>query len=681
MIYKETGLWVICLWLCLSHRCWAVDELSLALAVNPQSVESLTIANHYASLRQIPSRCIVALPDVPAGLSCSYEPFKTRILEPLLTSIHARGLSQQTDVIAYSAGFPTAIDLTVPMQAKTDLHQVFTKMGATNGLTMLYQLLDDKQLAFLSPRCNFYARPDLANLQLNPFFDDDRQAFESVAAAQSPQEVKAAITTLRALLKKHPQQWPLRYRLAKLQVAAGQSVEAFQTIAAMQQDRVAYRKLFEQDKAFASVKDNRLYLKQLENMPNILPNRIPPLAFSSSIAWGQNGLPLGTGTLPSRQKQPGPSYRLSAMLAVTAGRGTTLAEAITILQRAAQADRKGEKATFYFSDSADVRSTTRSPLFKEAADLLKALGHQTIIDIDRLPQKQSKLMGAMLGSANYDWPAAGNQLLPGSIAENLTSTSGVLHQGNDQTPMVELLRAGAAGTSGTVTEPYALQFKFPTPHLFAYYAAGLSLIEAFYLSVESPYQLLIVGDPLCRPYGSELAQKLEITSIDSEDRSLALQLKYPNGLPAATKQILQLKVYLDGLFVFSVKPFETLKVNELKLAPGWHTLDVVTIHDHPLRYPTRHSRTFVVGDPSRLPKLTVVSQDQAQLSAQIDCKLAKQFAIEHLGRNIWEANADQDTAQLKISQTGYGPVKLRPLALIDDVWVAGEPIVHQVPMP
>ncbi len=211
-----------------------------------------------------------------------------------------------------------------------------------------------------------------------------------------------------------------------------------------------------------------------------------------------------------RYDTPGPSYLLSTVLAVTQGRGTTLAEAIDVLERAASADGKGEKATFYFSDSSDVRSTTRSPLFKDAAAILRDLGHNVIIDIDRLPQKQSRLMGVMLGSANYDWPAAQNQMLPGAIAENLTSTSGVLHQNNDQTSMVELLRGGAAATSGTVTEPFALQFKFPTPHLFAYYAAGLSLAESFYLAVESPYQLLIVGDPLCRPYGVEHASKFEI---------------------------------------------------------------------------------------------------------------------------------------------------------------------------
>ena len=41
-------------------------------------------------------------------------------------------------------------------------------------------------------------------------------------------------------------------------------------------------------------------------------------------------------------------------------------------------------------------------------------------------------------------------------------------------------------SSGTVAEPYALQFKFPLPMMYGYYAKGVSAIEAFYLSVTSP---------------------------------------------------------------------------------------------------------------------------------------------------------------------------------------------------
>ena len=42
--------------------------------------------------------------------------------------------------------------------------------------------------------------------------------------------------------------------------------------------------------------------------------------------------------------------------------------------------------------------------------------------------------------------------------------------------------------------------KFPLPSIQLHYVRGCSLAEAFYQSVSGPYQLLIVGDPLCQPW-------------------------------------------------------------------------------------------------------------------------------------------------------------------------------------
>ena len=91
------------------------------------------------------------------------------------------------------------------------------------------------------------------------------------------------------------------------------------------------------------------------------------------------------------------------------------------------------------------------------------------------------------------------QLLPGAMADNLDQ-HGWRHEGRGgQTTSSEMIRAGAAGSSGTVTEPYALQEKFPHAQMYVAYARGASLAEAFYSYVTGPYQLLIVGDPLCQP--------------------------------------------------------------------------------------------------------------------------------------------------------------------------------------
>ena len=117
-----------------------------------------------------------------------------------------------------------------------------------------------------------------------------------------------------------------------------------------------------------------------------------------------------------------------------------------------------------------------------------------------VPQGKNDVQGAMMGVADFDWKASGSTILPGAICEHFTSFGGDLHKGAGQTPLSELLRYGAAAASGTVTEPYALAQKFPDAMMQVHYARGCTVAESFYQSIQCPYQLLIVGDPLCRPW-------------------------------------------------------------------------------------------------------------------------------------------------------------------------------------
>ena len=172
------------------------------------------------------------------------------------------------------------------------------------------------------------------------------------------------------------------------------------------------------------------------------------------------------------------------------------------LRRAAAADFTHTGGVFYFSDTSNIRSQTRQPLFAESVAALTDMGFAAEIIGTTLPRRKPSVLGAQLGSANFDWSKSGSTLVPGSIADNLTSFGGVMTMPSSQVKLTELIKAGAAGSSGTVTEPFSLAFKFPTPYLYVHYAQGATLAEAFYQSVFGPYQLLIVGDPLCQPFSN-----------------------------------------------------------------------------------------------------------------------------------------------------------------------------------
>ena len=123
-----------------------------------------------------------------------------------------------------------------------------------------------------------------------------------------------------------------------------------------------------------------------------------------------------------------------------------------------------------------------------------------------------------------------------------------------QTPLSEFLRYGAAGASGTVTEPYAIPDKFPSPMIQVHYARGCTLAEAFYQSVYGPYQLLIVGDPLCRPW-AEIPQ-VSATGVEpgaTVSGTLTLQ---PTATLAHGATVDHFELFVDGLRVGECKPGE-----------------------------------------------------------------------------------------------------------------------------
>ena len=293
--------------------------------------------------------------------------------------------------------------------------------------------------------------------------------------------------------------------------------------------------------------------------------------FRGWYGWGNDGRMLEAG---------GNRYLLSAMLGVTAGRGNTVREIAAGLERAAAADGTRPAGTIYLMTNQDIRTTTRSAAFPATVKALEKLGVQAEIASGTLPNGRRDVAGLMTGTPSFDWAASGSTILPGAICENLTSFGAIFTPSAGQTPLSEFLRAGAAGSSGTVIEPYSIQAKFPHPGIQVHYCRGTSLIEAFYQSVNSPYQLLVVGDPLCQPWalipqvtatladggplepGTELAGTVEIVPAAA----------VPDGGSAD-----RFELFLDGVRVDACGSGGRLSLDTTSLADGYHELRVVAI--------------------------------------------------------------------------------------------------------
>lgn len=214
----------------------------------------------------------------------------------------------------------------------------------------------------------------------------------------------------------------------------------------------------------------------------------------------------------------------AAMLAWTGARGLTLDQAIAAVERAAASDFRAPKGTVWFATSRDVRSTCRDWQFADAAAAVRShRGAKAVVATNTPPASAGRLLGCMAGAADVRIPKT---FAAGSFAEHLTSFAAAFDRPT-QTKAVKWLRGGAAFTSGTVAEPYALWQKFPNAWIFPRMLDGLTAIEAFYQSVRCPLQQLPLGDPLAKPWAPVVEPVVE----GPDDENVAGRVEFRCSLP------------------------------------------------------------------------------------------------------------------------------------------------------
>ena len=375
------------------------------------------------------------------------------------------------------------------------------------------------------------------------------------------------------------------------------------------------------------------------------------------------------------------------MLGYTAGRGNSVDEVKDYLYRAASADGLRPRGTIYFMKNADVRSYARHDWFKQAVDQLTALGvnaeiingdHKTRRDL--IPTNKPDVMGAMIGWAKFDWAAGGSRILPGAICEHFTSYGGILRTGAGQTPLSEFLRHGAAGASGTVFEPRAIWQKFPHPAIHVHYARGCTLAEAFFQSVASPYQLLVVGDPLCRPWA-------RIPSIAAKGiqpgETVSGQITITPGSPSLG--IAKYQLYLDGRLKEECLPGEQFSLDTTTKPDGFHELRIVGIDNTPVENQGRMIIPCQFNNFQRkiackpFPAKRFLLGDRVQL--QVEAPDAKEVHILHRRKVLAKMTRSKGTVMIDSKDLGAGTTNLTIVAMqaagAKNAWFS-EPVEVQI---
>jgi hypothetical protein len=381
---------------------------------------------------------------------------------------------------------------------------------------------------------------------------------------------------------------------------------------------------------------------------------VPSRGFRSRYLWDKEGRRTEIAAAGQR-------YLLSTMLGVTSGRGNTLPEILAYLRRAKAADGTRPRGTIYYLFNRDERSKPREKCYPSVAAQLQRLGVRAVVEQGTIPRNAKDVLGLMAGVATFDWKAAGSTILPGAICEHLTSSGGVLSADAAQTPLTEFLRYGAAGASGTVREPRAIQAKFPLPSLHLHYARGCSLAESFYQSVSGPYQLLIVGEPLCRPWAQ--FPTVDVGSLKPGQTVSGVLKIAPSGGGGSGLPLGTFDLFVDGRLTARGRPGQSFAVNTPKLAEGYHELRVVGTSSGPLETQGRRVVPIMVKNQETELALEVSPQSvvgwAGKLSVSVRQKGATGIAIRQNSREVGRVQGEAGEAEILAATLGRGPTTLQ----------------------
>lgn len=345
--------------------------------------------------------------------------------------------------------------------------------------------------------------------------------------------------------------------------------------------------------------------------------------------------------------------------------GLPVAEIVEGLRQAARSDGTRPDGVVNFVVSTDVRSTCRAWQIPGVVNELAALGVRTTITTNQ-PDRTTSLIGLQIGAAVLDRPL-GVKLLPGSMAEHLTSFGAVFAH-PEQSKITEWLRAGAAGSAGTVTEPFALWPKFPHARFFVHYAAGCTLLESMSLSLAAPAQTFLLGDPLARPYGR--LRPFTLICLADDDTAITGPAEFvaTEGIGAEARG-LTLLFFLDGKVYLTDGNRAKISLDTRALDEGWHELRVVGYSGGSVRQQGFARKWFCVKNRGDGLKIVAPAANATiAAGASVSCKLEATGAPQ--GYELWAqgrrlAVSSNATFQVDLAAAGPGPVSLQAVALYE----------------
>ncbi len=593
------------------------------LVVNAASPMSRLVANEYAALRDIPRTHVVFLEGIPLHGIVPLEFFRERIWKPVDAHMKEGGLGGQIDLVVYSVDFPFGVDF-------GDKGQPYGGRASLTGLTFLIRKVEADEPFWLLDANDDYGILSEGGPR-GSTADEDRMYLRARAAVEARRWAEGA-EAFEAFLKSYDFAAAAWYDYACCLARLGKKDAALAALGTSVERGYRDPAHAEQDDDLAPLREMPGFAEQLKRM------RGPPPP--SGMRYTAK---------PSRAYRAGPDRGfLSTQLGYTGRFGNSVPEVLAALRASVAADGTAPEGTVYFCLNGDIRATTRWDFWPDVEEALRNRGRKAQLLEGVLPDGKDDVIGAVLGTAGFSWPASKSTILPGAIVEHLTSHGADFSHGG-QTKISELVRHGAAGTSGAVVEPYALHQKFPNPFVHVFYADGCSLAESFFLSVSGPYQLMVAGDGLARPFA-----KFEKIRIDAPPTPWSGTVRLAGGT----------ELWIDG------KRRDGMDLDTNELDDGWHDVRVVKVSEDEIATRSYGRLDAVVRNRGRS-----VAIKGGPGGVEAKCAGAKGFRLMDGARVV----ATSSDGKFAAPSVGPGPVELFVIAEFEDGAARSEPLRFVVP--
>lgn len=346
------------------------------------------------------------------------------------------------------------------------------------------------------------------------------------------------------------------------------------------------------------------------------------------------------------------------------------------------ADGTKPTGTVYYMENADIRSNTREPFWPSVQQYMASHGIAYQQLSGTTPVNKNDVNGAVVGSPDYLMPR-GSTYLPGSYADSLTSY-GSFYNSSLQTKADKFIRYGAAGTAGTINEPFAIADRFTDSMIYVYSAEGSTLGEAMFKSVARPDLLMFQGDLLSQAHAD--VPTVTLTAPSTGAGTVSIDASAALNAPDFATGISKLQLFVDGVNHGEISAASgTFDLDTTSLFDGEHEVRVVAINNaaaasqgYALSNLTVNNRGQSV---STLVPLLIVQNEGSifvPVTAVPGTGTVDRVELRSLGRNVATLAGAAGLVPLDGSQLAFGSNKLVPVAVMTDgSEVAGKPITVQ----